>query len=238
MRVNISALPGQGTSGENGHFCIQYGNINKAMELKAEKREILGSKVHTLRTAGLIPAVVYGQGSENEHLTVNAKEFAKVLKEAGESTVVTLVTEKGKTPVLIHDVNIDPISDAIMHVDFYVVNMKEEIETEVAFEFVGEPMAVKAHGGVLVKSMQSIEVRALPADLPHNIEVDLSVLENIHDSIRVEDLRVNGKVKLLAEPDAVVATVIEQEVEEEAAPMTVADVKVEGEEKKKEESAE
>lgn len=207
------------------------------MELKAEKREILGGKVSALRKAGMIPAELYGQGKENEHLTVNAKEFAKALKEAGESTVITLVTEKGKTPVLIQEVEADPISDAVLHVDFYAVNMKEEIETEVPFEFVGEPMAVKAHGGVLVKSMQAIEVRALPANLPHMIEVDLSVLENIHDSIRVEDLKVAANVKLLAESDAVVATVIEQEAEEEAAPMTVADVKVEGEEKK-EESAE
>lgn len=204
------------------------------MELKAEKREILGSKVGALRKAGLIPAELYGHGKQNEHLTVNAKEFAKVLKEAGESTVISLVVGKEKTPALIHDVEIDPISDAILHVDFYVVNMNEEIETAVQFVFVGEPMAVKMQGGVLVKSMHEIEVRALPANLPHGIEVDLTALENIHDSIHVKDLKVKSGVKLLAEPDAVVATVIEQEAEEEAAPITVADVKVEGEEKKKE----
>jgi large subunit ribosomal protein L25 len=98
-------------------------------------------------------------------------------------------------------------------------------------------MAVKAEGGVLVKSMHEIEVSALPANLPHAIEVDLSVLVNIGDSIHVKDLKVQAGVELLAEPDAVVATVMEQEVEEEvAAPMTVADVKVAGEEKKKEET--
>lgn len=208
------------------------------MELKAEKREILGGKVNALRKEGFIPAELYGHGKENMHLTVSGKEFTKVFKEAGESTVITLVIGKEKTPALIHDVNTDPISDAVLHVDFYAVNMNEEIETEVQFVFVGEPMAVKAQGGVLVKSMHEIEVRALPANLPHEIEVDLSALENIHDSIHVKDLKVKGGVVLLAEPDAVVATVIEQEAEEESAPMTVADVKVEGEEKKKEESAE
>ncbi|AKM77740.1 MAG: 50S ribosomal protein L25 [Candidatus Wolfebacteria bacterium GW2011_GWE1_48_7] len=207
------------------------------MELKAEKRELLGSKVHTLRKEGFIPAELYGRGKENVHLTVNAKEFAKVLKAAGESTVITLNVGKEKTPALIHDVEIDSISDAVLHVDFYAVNMNEETETEVELEFVGESMAVKAEGGVLVKSMHEIEVRALPGDLPHSIEVDLSVLANVHDTIHVKDLKVKGNVTLLADPDAVVATVIEQEAEEEAAPMTVADVKVEGE-KKKEESAE
>lgn len=205
------------------------------MELKAIKRDILGSKVHTLREQGLIPAEVYGQGSTNEHLTVNEKEFAKVFKEAGENTVVTLVVEGKKVPVLIYDVIINPISDKVEHIDFFIVNMKEEIETAIPFEFVGESMAVKAQAGVLVKSMHEIEVRALPAHLPHSIEIDLSVLENIHDSIHVKDLKVSTGVKLLAEPDAVVATVMEQETEEVAeTPISVADVKVAGEEKKKE----
>ena len=229
----------QGTPSEWGRFGIHWNKLKKDMELKAEKREIVGSKVHALRTQGLVPAELYGHGKQNEHVTVNAKEFAKVLKEAGESTVITLVIGKEKTPALIHDVNIDPISDAIMHVDFYAVNMNEEIETEVAFEFIGEAPAVKAEGGVLVKSMHEIEVRALPVNLPHSIEVDLSKLVNIHDSIHVKDLVVKAGVKLLADADAVIATVMEQEVEEEvAAPVSVADVKVEGEEKKKKEEEE
>ena len=99
------------------------------MELKAEKRELLGSKVHTLRKEGFIPAELYGRGKENVHLTVNAKEFAKVLKAAGESTVITLNVGKEKTPALIHDVEIDSISDAVLHVDFYAVNVNEETET-------------------------------------------------------------------------------------------------------------
>lgn len=206
------------------------------MELKAEKREILGSKVHALRAAGLIPAEMYGQGTTNEHLTVNEKEFAKVLKEAGESTVITLIVDGKKTPVLIYDVTTNSITDKVESIDFFIVNMNEAIETMIPFEFVGESMAVKAQGGVLVKSMHEVEVRALPAHLPHNIEVDLSVLANIHDAIHIKDLKVATGVKLLAESDAVIVAVMEQEVEEVvAAPVTVADVKVVGEEKKKEE---
>jgi large subunit ribosomal protein L25 len=211
--------------------------IKQHMELKAEKREILGSKVHALRTVGLIPAELYGQGSVNEHLTINEKEFNKVFKEAGESTVITLIADGKKIPVLIYDVIINPISDKVEHIDFYIVNMNEAIETMVPFEFTGESMAVKAQGGVLVKSMHEVEVRALPANLPHAIQVDLSVLANIHDAIHVKDLKVANGVKLLAEPDAVIVAVMEQEVEEVVeAPVTVADVKVVGEEKKKEET--
>lgn len=221
---------------EGGYSSITY---LFTMELKAEKREIMGGKVHALRTAGLIPAELYGQGSENEHLTVNEKEFVKVFKEAGESTVITLVVGSKKIPALIYDVKLDSISDKVLHIDFYLVNMNEEIETEVALEFVGESPAVKSEGGVLVKSMHEIEVRALPANLPHGIEVDLSKLVNIHDSIHVKDIVVKSGVKLLADADAVIATVIEQAAEEEvAAPVSVADVKVEGEEKKKKEETE
>jgi large subunit ribosomal protein L25 len=204
------------------------------MELKAEKREILGSKVHALRTAGLIPAELYGQGTKNEHLTVNEKEFAKVLKEAGESTVITLVVDGKKIPVLIYDVTSNSISDKVEGIDFFIVNMNEEIETMIPFEFVGESLAVKAQGGVLVKSMHEVEVRALPAHLPHNIEIDISALANIHDAIHIKDIKVASGVKLLAESDAVIVAVMEQEVEEVVeAPVTVADVKVVGEDKKK-----
>ncbi len=208
------------------------------MELNAQKREILGSKVKSLRAEGLIPAELYGHGKENVHLTVNAKEFAKVFKEAGESTVITLVIDKDKEPVLIHDVDVDRITDELLHADFYVVNMNEEIETAIPLEFIGESMAVKTGAGILVKAMHEIEVSALPAHLPHNITVDLGTLENLHDSIHIKDLVLPKGVKVLDDADAVVATVVEQAVEEEAAPVSVADVKVEGEEKKKEKETE
>ena len=205
------------------------------MELKAEKRELLGGKVSILRKEGLVPAELYGHGKENMHLTVNAKEFNKVFKVAGESTIITLVVDKDKMPALIHDVSLDPITDAVLHADFYAVNMNEEIETTVPFEFIGEAAAVKAQGGILVKSMHEVDVRALPANLPHAIEIDLSALENIHDSIHIKDVKVKSGVKLLAEDDAVIATVVEQAAEEETVgPTSVEDVKVEGEEKKKE----
>ncbi len=207
------------------------------MELTAQKREIFGKKVKALRTQGLIPAELYGNKKENYHLSVPEKEFAAVFKQAGESTIVTVNFEKEKIPSLIHDVELDPISQKISHIDFYAVKMDEKIKVEIPLEFIGESSAVK-QGGVLVKSMKEIEVEALPTDLPHSFGIDLSKLENIHDSIRVSDLKIDSKVKILVESETVIATVIEPAKEEEVAPaVSVEDVKVEGEEKKKEREA-
>ncbi|PIR44270.1 50S ribosomal protein L25 [Candidatus Wolfebacteria bacterium CG10_big_fil_rev_8_21_14_0_10_31_9] len=206
------------------------------MDLQVQKRDILGKKVKALRVEGLIPAELYGHGKENSHLSVSSKEFAKVLKEAGESTIVNLVLGKEKIPALIHDAQMDSIKQIFNHVDFYVVKMGEKIRTEIPLEFIGESSAVK-HGGVLIKSIKEIEVEALPADLISHIDVDISKLEEIHSSIYVKDLKISDKIRVLVDLESVVATIIEQAAEEVEAPATsVADIKVEGDEKKKAEA--
>lgn len=214
------------------------------MELQVQQRKIFGKQVKSLREDGLIPAELYGHGLENIHLSVPAKDFSKLFKEAGESTIINLVLsnaeglnlENKKLPVLIHDVSIDPLSDKIIHIDFYQVRMDKKITTSVPLEFIGEAPAVKEKEGVLVKAVQEIEVEALPADLPRNIEVDLSRLSDIGMNIHVKDLEIDKKVKVLADPETVVAIVTEPAKEEVVEkPITVEEVKVEGEEKKKEE---
>jgi large subunit ribosomal protein L25 len=204
-------------------------------ELVVQKREIFGKKVNSLRRESLIPAELYGHGIENIHLSVPAKEFSKLFKEAGESTIINLNLENKKLPVLIHEVSVDPLSDKIIHIDFYQVRMDEKITTSVPLEFIGVSAAVKEKEGILVKAVQEIEVEALPADLPHNIEVNLSQLSDIGMNIHVKDLEIDKKVKVLADPETVVATVTEPAKEEVVEkPITVEEVKVEGEEKKEE----
>ena len=208
-------------------------------ELIVQKREIFGKKVNSLRRESLIPAELYGHDLENIHLSVPAKDFSKLFKEAGESTIINLNLENKKLPVLIHEVSVDPLSDKIIHIDFYQVRMDEKITTSVPLEFIGEAPAVKEKEGILVKAVQEIEVEALPGDLPHNIEVDISQLSDIGMSIHVKDLKIDKKVKVLADPETVVATVTEPAKEEVVEkPITVEEVKVEGEEKKKEEGEE
>ncbi|MEK7193754.1 MAG: 50S ribosomal protein L25 [Patescibacteria group bacterium] len=215
------------------------------MELIAQKREIFGKKVKSLRQQGLIPAELYGHGFENFHLTVPTKEFSKTFKEAGESTIIKLKVggeesnDKKEFNVLIHDTQRDALTDEITHIDFYQVRMDEKITAAVPLEFVGEALAVKEKGGILVKALKEVEVEALPADLPHNISVDLSSLTDIGFSIYVKDLSVGPKVKIKVEPETVVATVTEPTKEEVVEkPISVGEVKVEGEDKKAPTSAE
>ncbi|MCR4275153.1 MAG: 50S ribosomal protein L25 [Candidatus Wolfebacteria bacterium] len=205
-----------------------------AVNLQVEKREILGKKVKHLRKQGFVPAELYGGEVSNAHLSVPIKDFMKAYKEAGESTIVGLSFEDKKIPVLIHDVVFSPLGQEVEHVDFLAVKMDEKIKTEVPLEFVGEAPAVKEKSAILVKAMQEIEVEALPGDLPRSIKVDLTKLEDIGVSIYVKDLEVSDKVKILVDPQTVVASAVEQTVEEEvivAVPL-VEDIKTESEEKK------
>lgn len=207
------------------------------MEIQVQKRDIFGKKVKTLKSKGLVPAELYGHKMDNVHLSVPAKDFAKLYKQVGESTVINLVLGDKKIPALIHDTSVDFLSEEFSHIDFYAVNMKEKIRTSVPLSFIGESPAIKA-GGILVKSMHELEVEALPGDLPAAIEVDLSKLAEIHNSIHVKDLNIGNKVKIFIDPEAVAATIVEAAQEEvEVKPITVEEVKVEGEEKKKEAAA-
>lgn len=222
------------------------------MELTAQKREIFGKKTAALRKRGFVPAELYGHGLANLHLMVPAKDFSKVFKESGESTLIKLKieneprrqgvgvpTEASEFNVLIHDFQKNPLTDEFSHIDFYSVKMDEKITTSVPFEFIGEAPAVKEMGGILVKAMKEVEIEALPVDLPHHISVNISSIKKIGDSIFIKDLNFGKGVKVLVGPETVVATVTELAKEEEVKPeVKVEDVKVASEEKKKEKEKE
>ena len=208
------------------------------MDLAVKPREIVGKKVRALRREGLVPAELYGHGFKNLHLSVNAKEFSKAFKEAGTTTVVTLVMNTQKTPALIYNVVRSFVSGEVEAIDFYQVRMDEKITAKVPLEFIGEAPAVKALGAVINKSMSEIEVEAFPQDLPHGITVDLSSLDVLDKSIYVRDIVVPKGVKIMVDPETAVATAtppVEEEVVE--TPVDVTAVKVEGEEKKAERDA-
>lgn len=180
---------------------------NEKISLNAEKR--LGSVGQDK-----LPAVLYGPKTENTPLFVDLGEFKKVWRAAGESTVVELNIGGSKTPVLIYDVQLHPVSGEPQHVDFYAVDMTKKITAEVPLEFSGEAPAIKL-GGTLVKVIHEIEVESLPADLPHELKVDISRLAAFDDRILIKDIEVPAEVKILAELDEVVALV--EEVKEEVA---------------------
>jgi large subunit ribosomal protein L25 len=203
------------------------------MELTATERSVLGKASRAVRKEGKIPAEFYGHGMENKTIAVSKADFHKVFKEAGESTVITLLVDGKKQPALIYDVQHHPSSGELVHVDFYGVRMDQLLTASVQIEFVGEAPAVKEKGGVINRAYSEIEVEALPADLPHSLTVDLSGLTELNQSISAKDIEVPKNVKLLLDADAVIVTVTEPAAEEEIAPpvIDVADVKVETEEK-------
>ena len=188
-------------------------NIN-IMELQAKKRDQFGRAVKQIRKENLIPAELYGHGIENEHLSVNTKEFGDILNEVGESTVIDLVVDEKTHPVLIKDIHYHPVTDAVLNIDFYQVKMDEKITATVELEFVGESIAVKDLGGVLIKSVSELEVEAFPADLPPSIEVNLEALKKIGDSIQIKDLAISEKATVFADPETTIATVTEKMSEE------------------------
>lgn len=201
------------------------------MDLTVQKRDKFGKQVKALRKSGMIPAELYGHGAENLHLSVPAKDFAKIFKLAGEHTIIHVVLDEKKIPVLINDVDYAPLNGNPRHIDFYQVRMDEKIKTNVPIIFVGESPIVKEKGGILTKVMQEVEVEAMPADLPHDFRIDLAALDDLGKSIHISDLKISPKVKILADENSVIATVkafVEEVVVE--APK-VEDIKVETEEK-------
>lgn len=213
------------------------------IELNADMRTVLGSKVKALRNSGFIPAVLYGKGQEALSLQVSIKEFHKVLKEAGESTLVYINVGGKSYPTIIHDVAIDPVKDGIIHADFYKVSLTDKIKTKVPVVFVGESPAVKDLAGIFVRNLNELEVEALPQNLPHEITVDISSLKNFRDQVLVKDLNLGTDVKIEADSETIIATVQEPKSQEEldaelAAPTAgVEDVKIIEKEKKEEDAS-
>jgi len=213
-------------------------------KLKAHTRE--NKNVKQIRVQGGIPAVLYGHKIKNVNLTLDARAFPKLYKEAGASTVLDLHIdgESGERNVIIHDVSYEPVAGSILHVDLYEVKKGEKVKVSIPLVFVGESNAVKADGGVLVKNIYKIEIEAFPKDLPHEITVDIAKLATFDDVITLGDLPVAAGVHVHGDQKEVVAKVMpprtteELEALEKAVELKVEDVKVETEEKKKERDAE
>lgn len=184
------------------------------LELLAKLRQA-GRKNGQFRKQGFIPAILYGHKIKNMTLLIKEQDFEKIYKEAGESTLIKLKisddkdeSSKKDRAVLIHEVAKDPVDDKAIHVDFQQVKMDKVTTVEVSLVFVGQSEAVDSESGVLIKSIQAVEVEALPQDLPHEIEVDISSLKTFDDSIYIKDLKLSDKVKVTANPDDVIASVI------------------------------
>lgn len=200
--------------------------------LKATDRTVMGKKVKNLRAQGRIPAHVYGNTKEVEHVEINETEFKRVYKQAGETGLVNLKIGDDRTrPVLIKEVDIHPVTQRILHIGFYQVNLKEKVTVPVPIVLIGEgPESVKLGQTVVLQTLSEVNVEALPDDLIEHIEVNIEVLKEVGDAITVADLSYDRTTLTVeAEPEEVVvklddavtdemkALLAEQEAEQAAA---------------------
>lgn len=206
--------------------------------LIAKNREIK-KNLDEVRKAGEIPAVYYGFKQNTTPISVPMKDFMKVWREAGESSTIELKTEGGTIDALIHEVQMNPVKDTPVHVDFLIVDANKEIEVKVPIEFVGESPAVKSGTGTLIKVMHELDVKALPKKLPHAIEVDITSLAEIHSAIHIKDIKLPEGVTAIAHADDVIVSVAEAKeiVEEVSAPIDLSAIEMSVEKGKKDEEA-
>jgi len=187
-----------------------------AVKLKAELREDLTkSATKKARNEGRLPAVLYGKGKETKTISLDSIELVKTVRDEGRNAIISLDIEGDKpVDVMLHDYQMDSIKDELLHADFYIVDMSEEMDVEVSLNLEGEPEGVR-DGGVLQQPLYELQVRAKPREIPDDISVDVSGLK-IGDSITVADLPAADNYELLDEPETTIATIL--------APDTIEDV--------------
>lgn len=188
--------------------------------LKATKRKVTGRKVKSLRKDGILPANIYGKKIKSLAVQVAEKEFETLFLKAGETGLVELSVDDEKRPVLIHNVQYHPVTGKLYHVDLLQVDLKEKVVAKVPVILIGESPAVKDKVGVILNILSEIEVEALPGDLPDRIGVDITHLSAINDSIKVSQIKVSDKVKILSDSSleiVKVAPLVSKEAEKMAA---------------------
>lgn len=191
----------------------------KAIPLTAEVRREVGKRTQNLRKQGLIPATVYGREVKSVSLSMPVKDFMKVYGQAGETGLVDLKYGSTSQPTLISDVQFHPLTRLPLHVQFHAVKLTEKLKANVPLELVGESPAVVNNIGILLQTLNGVEVEALPTDLPEKIEIDVTTLSEVGQQISVGDLKIPSGVELLTLKEEIVvkvASAISEEAKKEA----------------------
>lgn len=190
--------------------------MTEKINLTATTREVVGKKVKRSRLRGLMPAVVYGHGLDSQPVFVDEKEFKKVYRQAGTSTLVDLaIDERSPIKVLMHEPQYHYLRNEPIHADMYAVNMTKKIETAIPIHFVGESPAVTEMEGNFISSRDELDIKCLPSDLIPAVEVDISVIKTFEDQIHVRDIAVPETIEVITDPEEVVALVTPPRSEEE-----------------------
>lgn len=197
------------------------------LSLNAQFRSQEKRELKKIRKENFLPGVIYGKSStDNLSVKVSYLDFEKIYSRAGKSTIINLRVKNGEQrltskeySILIRDVQKDPISGKLIHIDFYQLPMEKEVEVVIPLEFEGKAPVEKELGGILIKSIHEVKIRALPKDLISSIKIDLSLLKTFEDEIRIKDLKIPPEIKVQDQPEGTVVSVTEAEEEiTEAAP--------------------
>ncbi len=176
----------------------------KALLIKAKTKE--NKKPNALRQEGFVPATVYGHGFTSESIQVNAKEFSRIPHKAYSHINELEVDGKERFPILIRNVQVDPVRDHILNIEFYKIRSDEKLKVKVPLNYTGHSSAV-TKGGILIVSLTEIEVQCLPKDIPDTIDINLGLIEEIGQAIHPKDLKVPAEIQILAQPNEVLAKV-------------------------------
>ena len=191
----------------------------KQLELTVIPRSVLGKRVKALRRGGQTPANVYGHRVESRALQIETVDLAHTLRSLERNAILSLRVEgeKSARPVMVRNIQRNPVTDKILHVDFYQVSLTERMRADVPLLLVGKAPGVDDFGGILLQSLESIAVEALPADMPSHVEVDITVLKEIDSSLHVRDLILDPDLHVLTDSEIVIASVAAPRTGAEAA---------------------
>jgi large subunit ribosomal protein L25 len=189
--------------------------MTKSVQLACQTRSIVGNKVKILKRSGITPAVVYAKFMESTPIQINTGEFLKVYKESGRTGVIELTIDGKKVSCLVHDLNVHPHKRTLRHVDFLAVDLKVKVIADVPITITGTAPAVKEFGGVLNIAKDTVEIEALPNEMPSEISVDVSVLTNLDSAIHISDLKPTAKYAFADDMAELVVNIVSQSVEEE-----------------------
>jgi large subunit ribosomal protein L25 len=186
------------------------------LQISVVARDVTGKGTKRLRASGIVPGVVFGKTAGSVAVQLEAKALEALYREAGRTSIVKVSVDGGSpTSVVIKSVQRHPLTGRALHVDFFAPDLTHEMMVDVPLVFVGKPPAIEETGGSLFTSLDHLKVKALPADLPHEITVDVSSLVDLEAAIHVSDLPVAENVTVLNEPEEMVARVMPPRVEEE-----------------------
>jgi len=186
----------------------------KELKLNAARRDVLGKRNRFLRRQGITPAHLFGHSLESQALQCDTVELKKIITRAGETRLISLEVEGDNEPksVFLREVQRDAFGIQLLHVDFYQVRMEEKMEVDVPIVLVGEAPAMKGKGRMLSHGITELSIECLPAKVPPQIEVDISVLEELEQSIQVKDIILDPDITVHADPEQLVVKVTEVQV--------------------------